>query len=74
MEKAYDIKEFVKLVKDEGLELTEEAAKVLNKVTFKWLKLSAEISKTPLDNVLVPFYPLVEAKIEEAADKINPVG
>jgi hypothetical protein len=74
MEKAYDLKGLVEISKAEGLELAEESAKVALKAVFKWLKESAELSATPVDNLAVPFYPLIEAKILEVTEKINPQG
>lgn len=71
---AYSVKGLVAELKKEGLELSEEAAKVVTKGMFRWLTKSAISSSTQLDNLLVPFYPLVEAKIVELEDKINPEG
>lgn len=70
--KAYDVKELVKEVKSQGLEITEEGAKVLIKSTFKWLKESAAISKTPYDDMASVVYPVVEKQILDLAEKINP--
>ena len=70
--KAYDLKLLVEKLKEGGIELLEEEAKVLIKATFAWLTESAVISKTPYDNMAAIVYPQVEGLILDQAEKINP--
>lgn len=71
MQNAYDIKELVSKFKAKGLDLTEDAAKLLIGSTFEWLKESAVISKTPYDDMASVVYPIIEKQIMEYADKID---
>lgn len=72
MEKAYDLKELIKEVKGEGLEIAEESAKALAKGVFSWLKKSAAASENKIDDMLAPGYAYAESFVMEQADKINP--
>jgi len=74
MEKAYDLKGLVLKLKDHGLELSEEAAKILVAATFDWLDESASLSKNQADDFLKPFYPLVKKYALDMAEQINPAG
>lgn len=71
MEKAYDFKGLVDELKDQGLEVAEESAKVVIKAVFKWLDKSADLSSTPYDNMLKILYPQIEQFALEQAEKIN---
>ena len=77
MEKAYDFKELGKMIAEEakkqGLTIAEEAVEVLGKASYtaskKWMKESAVISGTKIDDFVVPFIdnldPLVNQNIEK---------
>jgi hypothetical protein len=55
-----------------GIELGETLAIALVKTTLKWVKDSALKSENKADDILAVIIPLVEPKIYEALDKINP--
>ena len=71
MEKAYDIKALVEILKGKGLDVAEEAAKIAVESTLEWLEKSAVVSSNPYDNLLLPFYPIVKAKALEQVDRID---
>ncbi len=74
MEKAYDVKELVGYLKKEGLEATEELAKVVYAGVMKWIEDSAKLSKSPFDDVIVIARGVIDAQVLPQIDKINPVG
>lgn len=74
MEKAYDFKGLLDELKNNGLEIAEESAKVVIESVFAWLDKSADLSATPYDNLLKPFYPQIKAYALAKADEINKAG
>ena len=72
--KPYDPKVLAEKLKAHGLEVGEEAVKVIFEETFAWVEASAAASATPIDDLIVglvkPAKPYVLAQI----DKINPAG
>lgn len=72
VKKAYDVKELVAKLKAQGVELGEEAAKIVVNETLDWVVESAPLSKTPLDDVLVIVVPAVKPSIMKQLEKINP--
>lgn len=71
MEKAYDFKNLVERFKADGIEMAEEAAKKVIGHAFDWLNESADLSKTPYDDILKVIYPQAKAKVMEYAEDIN---
>ena len=71
MEKAYDPKDLVAKLKERGLDVAEEAAKVVIESVFDWLDESADASPTPYDNLLKALYPTIKAEALKAVDKID---
>lgn len=74
MEKAYDIKGLLEELKSQGLEVAEEAAKVVVVSVFNWLEKSAVMSENKYDDIAVLLYPQLKAYALEQADKINKEG
>lgn len=72
MDKAYDVKELVAKFKDDGLEIAEEAAKIILNNVFDWAHESALVSPNPYDNMLMILYPQIKEFIMDQAEKINP--
>jgi len=72
MEKAYDLKGLLEKLKGEGLELAEDAAESVYKATKEWLKESAALSTTPIDDMIVPFLDQLDPIVLPLVDKINP--
>ena len=71
MEKAYDVKGLVEELKINGLELAEEAAKVVITSVFNWLEKSAVLSENKYDDLAIILYPKLKEYALEQADKIN---
>lgn len=70
--KAYDIKELLVLLKNNGLELGEEAAKIFVKQLIVWLQQSAALSENKFDDIAALGLPELEKLALALADKINP--
>lgn len=70
--KAYDVKLLLEKLKEQGLEIAEESAKVLVHGVFDWLEESADLSPNPYDDMAKVVYPKVKALALEQAEKINP--
>ena len=71
MENAYQFSGLTDKLKEQGVEVAEEAAKVIIKSVFAWLDESAELSATKYDDILRPFYPKIEEYVLALAEKIN---
>jgi len=69
--KAYDPKELIQEAKAQGLDLAEEAAELLAKSVFSWLKKSAEASENKIDDVLALGYKYAEEEALKLIDKID---
>lgn len=73
MEKAYDLKDLGKRLKDAGLPIAEDALQSAGKNAYvalkAWLKESAVLSSNKVDDVLAPFVdqadPVVLPQIEK---------
>lgn len=72
MEKAYDLKVLLDLLKAQGLEVAEESAKVLVSVLFDWVQMSAMKSENKYDDILAVLMPVIKPELMKAIDKINP--
>ena len=71
MEKAYDIKELGKKFASKGLPIAEEAALQAYEAVGEWLKESAALTATPIDDVVVSVVDMFDAKIKAAINKID---
>ena len=72
MKEAYDLKAFGEKLKEQGLELAEEAVKAIY-VAFKaWLKESAAKSTNKIDDVVAGFIDQLDAVVLPKVDDINP--
>lgn len=79
MEKAYDFKELGKIIKEEaakqGLTLAEEAVEVLGKSAYSgtklWLKESAKLSSTKLDDLMVPLVDNLDSVVHKGIEKLD---
>lgn len=72
MEKAYEPKELVKVLKSKGLDIAEEAAKELIEGISEWAQASAKLGQNPLvDGIVTVAMPVVEKFALEQADKID---
>lgn len=71
MEKAYDLKELGKKLKEAGLPIVEEISEEVVSKIFDWLKESAVKSKNPYDDMAAFVYPKIEEFIKEKLDEID---
>lgn len=74
MEKAYDLKGLGDELKGQGLEVAEEAVKVIVNSVFNWLDKSADLSENKYDDLLKVLYPQIRAYVLVKADEINKAG
>jgi hypothetical protein len=71
MEKAYDIKALVAKFKGRGLDLTEEAAKMVLEESCDWLEESAALSVNKFDDMAALGIPQVKKLMLPLIDKID---
>ena len=71
MEKAYDVKELLKRLEKRGKSVLEVALVAALDELHKWGKESAELSKTPIDDVAMSGAPVLVDELKEEIDKID---
>lgn len=71
--KPYDLKVLVEKLKAKGLDVAEEAVKILIEEVSVWVVESAQISATPFDDIVVVAVPAIKKVALEQADKIDGV-
>lgn len=75
MIKAYDLKDLGEKLKSAGLPILEEAAEATALKVYtavkEWMKESAPLSTTPIDDFVAPFYDQADKFILPAIDKID---
>lgn len=71
MEKAYDIKALADRLKSRGLDIAEEAAKIMVEETLLWVEESAKLSATPYDDMGLIVLPQLKKLALDAVDKID---
>jgi hypothetical protein len=69
--KAYDLKELGAKLKKRGLDLGEQAVKMIAEETFSWVEESAVISETPYDDMAMVVLPQLKKVAFESIDKID---
>jgi len=69
--KAYDFNVLLEKLKGQGVELGEEAAKVVIKALVEWLKESAALSENKIDDLAALGLPELEKLALSLADDIN---
>lgn len=71
MQKAYDLKELVKILKDKGVDVAEEAALQVYESVKAWIVESAQLSTNPYDDLMVPFVSTLDKAVLPQIDKID---
>lgn len=75
MEKAYDLKDLGKKLKDAGLPIAEDALQSTGKNAYvalkAWLKESAALSPNKVDDVLAPFIDNADPVVMPAIEGID---
>lgn len=73
MEKAYDLKALGLKLKEKGLDVAEDAAKVVAVSVLEWLSDSAKLSGNKYDDLVVALIPLIQDAALKQIDKIDGV-
>jgi len=68
---AYKIDKLAKRLQDQGLDVAEDAAKVVIKEVFGWVETSAQKSENNYDDMLVAVMPVAQKKALELAAEID---
>lgn len=71
MEKAYDVKELAKKLKDKGLDVAEDMAGHVYLAVKEWAKESAAVSENKIDDIVANFYDQLDPIILPQIDKID---
>lgn len=71
MEKAYDLKVLVASLKGRGLDIAEDAAGILVEELLNWVMVSAPLSKTPYDDILIAILPIMKSELFKQIDRID---
>lgn len=69
--KAYDLKELVAILKEQGVDVAEDAAQTLYESMKFWIVESAKISPNPYDDLGIPFMGTLDKAVLPQIDKIN---
>jgi hypothetical protein len=71
MEKAFDVKVLAEKLKARGLDVAEEAAKVVIEEVLDWCQASVLVTENKFDDLVAPFIPQLKEAALKAADKID---
>lgn len=71
MEKPFDAKALVAKLKARGLDIAEDAAKIVIEETCDWLQESIVLSENKFDDLAGPFIPELKKAALDQADKID---
>lgn len=71
MEKAFELKALVEKLKANGLDLAEDAAKLVIVDVLDWAAESVALTENKFDDIAVAFLPQLKAAALAAADKID---
>jgi len=71
MEKAYDLSRLIEILKDQGLDLAEDAAKIVIEAVIDWIGESAAKSDNKYDDLIVALLPILKAEALKLADHID---
>jgi len=69
--KAYQFSVLAAALKQQGLDVAEDAVLALVDTVFDWVGTSAKISPNKFDDALAGFLPAVKGYLHEEADKID---
>lgn len=71
MQKAYEVKALAEKFKARGLDLAEDAAKIVIEETCSWVEESAKLSATPIDDIAIILMPQIKSVALGQVDKID---
>lgn len=68
---AYEFTKLVDSLKEDGLEIAEDAAKKVVERVMDWVAESAQESENSMDDVLVALMPMIKPTVLSYVDKIH---
>ena len=71
MEKAFDFANLTARLKARGLDLAEEAAKILAQETLNWAEESVKLTENKFDDFFLVVRPMIEPELKAQIDKID---
>lgn len=71
MKKAFDVNDLVEKLKGKGMDVAEEAAKVLVEETLSWIEESVQISESKYDDFALPVIGAVKPFVMKQIDLID---
>jgi hypothetical protein len=71
MEKAFDVKVLAEKLKVRGLDVAEEAAKILVEEVLAWTEESVKLTENKFDDMLLVVLPQVKSYALAQVDKID---
>jgi len=71
MTKAYDFSALALKLKEKGLDVAEDAVKLVVSESFDWIAESAKLSATPWDDMALIIMPKIKELALVEADKID---
>lgn len=67
----YDVNDLISRLKDQGLDVAEDAAKLVVGAVFAWVKDSALASENKMDDLVLAVLPVVEEYVLSQLDKLD---
>lgn len=71
MNEAYNLKELGDKLKSKGLNVAEDAAKIIVEEVFIWIAESAQLSANKYDDLISVLIPMIKPHILTEVDKID---
>ena len=71
MTQPFDPKDLVAKLKDKGLDLAEEAAKLVAESVLDWVTESVVATENKFDDLLIAVVPIVKQEVLKYIDKID---
>lgn len=71
MDRAFDVKDLVARLRARGLDLAEEAGKIVVEETLNWTEESVKLSENKFDDAALILMPTIKEAAMSAVDKID---
>jgi len=71
MEKAWDTKELIKKLKSQGLDIAEDAGKVLVEAVFDWAEESVKLTPNKIDDIALSVMPIIKKYLIKKIDELD---
>lgn len=66
-----DFKRLVDILKEQGIDIAEDAAEMLAKSILTWIKEEVVASENKYDDLVLAIFPVLEPMLFKAIDKID---